>query len=250
MQALADIDRLKLQLMKPHPLRVLVTSKSPATVSLLNTMLSGFFIASVSSIEEAQEHLRNATTIHPPLDFVLLDDQSEHRADELARFLQALPVDTLKDTKIIHLYTPTTDSLSGHSAFTSDTPGVVRMTKPPRSGRLLQMLAVLKNPSQNKIIPSGGEAQSEDQKLAENRSLFGNVLIAEGEGSSLIRPGYHYTDSLFRQPCSAEASHQATRTPRPSCDSNVQWGRGCNWSGTLNPCILVSSDTVCRMGIS
>ncbi|PSS37163.1 hypothetical protein PHLCEN_2v1036 [Hermanssonia centrifuga] len=177
--ALAEIDRLKLQLMKPHPLRVLVTSKSPATVSLLNTMLSGFFIASVSSIEEAQEHLRNATTIHPPLDFVLLDDQSEHRADELARFLQALPADTLKDTKIIHLYTPTTDSLSGHSAFTNDTPGVVRMTKPPRSGRLLQMLAVLKNPSQNKIIPSGGEAQSEDQKLAENRSLFGNVLIAE-----------------------------------------------------------------------
>lgn len=145
-------------------------------------MLSGFFVSSVSSIEEAQEHLRNASTVHPPLDFVLLDDQSEYRADELTRFLHSLPTDPLKDTKIIHLYTPTTDSLAGHNAFASDTPGVVRMTKPPRKARLLQLLAIVKNPSDTPMVPLGG-AQSEESAL-QQRTLFGNVLVAEGTSYS------------------------------------------------------------------
>ena len=182
-QALTEIERSKMQLMKPHPLRVLVVSKSPATVSLLNTMLSGFFVNSVSSIEEAQEQLRNASHVRPPLDFVLLDDQSEYRADELAKFLHSLPMDPLKDTKIIHLYTPTTDSLAGHSAFTSDTPGVVRMTKPPRKARLLQLLAIVKNPSDKPAAPLGGGQA--DAAGMQQRTLFGNVLIAEGDDNAI-----------------------------------------------------------------
>lgn len=178
-QALVEIERIKTQLMKPHPLRVLVVSKSPATVSLLNTMLSGFFVSSVSSIEEAQEHLRNASTVHPPLDFILLDDQSEYRADELSQFIHSLPTDPFQDVKIIHLYTPTTDSLSGHNAFTSDTPGVVRMTKPPRKARLLQLLAIVKNPSDKPILPLGG-TQSESEGALQHRTLYGSVLVAEG----------------------------------------------------------------------
>lgn len=178
-QALVEIERVKTQLMKPFPLRVLVVSKSPVTVSLLNTMLSGFFVNSVASIEEAQEHLRHASTVHPPLDFVLLDDQSEFRADSLARFMHALPKDPLKTSKIIHLYTPTTETLSGHSAFTSDTPGVVRMTKPPRKARLLQLLAIVKNPSDKPMARLGGP-QSEGEGALQHRTLYGNILIAEG----------------------------------------------------------------------
>ena len=143
-------------------------------------MLSGFFVSSVSSIDEAKEHLRNASTIHPPLDFVLLDEQSEYRADELARFLHSLPMDPLKDTKIIHLYTPTTDALTGHSSFTSDTPGVIRMTKPPRKARLLQVLAIVKHPSDKPVMPIGEGAQSDEAGL-QQRTLYGNVLVAEGK---------------------------------------------------------------------
>lgn len=146
-------------------------------------MLGGFFVSSVSSLDDAREHLRNACTVHPPLDFVLLDDQSETRADELARFIRGLPMDALKDTKIVHLYTPTTDSLTGHSLFANDnTPGVVRMTKPPRKVRLLHLLAILKNPGLNQLPVTGlGNSAADEQKALQQRTLFGNVLIAEGK---------------------------------------------------------------------
>ena len=143
-------------------------------------MLNGFFVSSVSSIDEAQEHLQTASTIHPPLDFIILDEQDEKKADELARFVHLLPLDPLKDTKLLHLYTPTTDSVTGHSILNSTTPGVVRMTKPPRRARLLQMLAILKNPSQAPTPAIGFNAHTEEQMALNRRTLYGNILIAEG----------------------------------------------------------------------
>lgn len=143
-------------------------------------MLSGFFVSSVLNIDDARDYLRNATTVHPPLDFVLLDDQSETRADELARFLHSLPADSLKDTKLVHLYTPTTDSLTRHSTFHDNASGAIRITKPPRKACILQLLALLKNPDQNQLPTVGLGAQVEEQKALEHRTLFGNILIAEG----------------------------------------------------------------------
>ncbi|EKM60729.1 uncharacterized protein PHACADRAFT_155836 [Phanerochaete carnosa HHB-10118-sp] len=177
-QALAEIDQLKAQLMTPYPLRILVASRSPATLSLLSTMLGGFFVSSVSSMEEAQNFLREAGNVHPLLDFVLLDEQSETRADEFCRYLHEFPGDPFRDTKIIHLYTPTTDS-TGHSTFANNTPGVVRMTKPPRKARLLQLLAILKNPEQKQVFKAGAADQADEQQALEARTLYGNVLIAE-----------------------------------------------------------------------
>lgn len=153
-------------------------------------MLSGFFVNSVSSVEQVQEYIRETRAIRPSLDFIILDEQSETRADELCRFLHQFPNDPFKDTKIIHLYTPTTDSLTGQSSFTSNTPGVVRMTKPPRKARLLQMLAILKHPDQKQVLTTGSEGQSEEQQALQARTLYGNVLIAEGtcSGHCLDRP--------------------------------------------------------------
>lgn len=207
-QALAEIEQLKMQLMSPYPLRVLIASRSPATQSLLNTMLSGFFVGAVSSIEQAQDYLRDACTTHPPLDFILLDEQSETRADELCRFLHQFPNDPFKDTKIVHLYTPTTDSLSGHSMFASNTPGVVRMTKPPRKARLLQMLAILKNPDQKQVLTANVGGSSDEKQLLEARTLYGNVLIAEGTFSPPLLL-YCAKLGLNRQSRCAEASHKA-----------------------------------------
>ncbi|GBE78499.1 histidine kinase [Sparassis crispa] len=180
-QALAEMERLKSQLMKPQPLRLLISSASSATLSLLSTMLSGFFITSVSSIQEAEEHLRNARLLHPPLDFVILDDQSEPRADDLAHVLQSLSFASLKDTKIIHLFTPTTDSLSGPPVLRHDIgAGIVRMTKPPRQLRLLQALADLKNlPIEAPAAPPMNVAELAEEEALSHRTLYGSVLVAE-----------------------------------------------------------------------
>ncbi|KIP05676.1 hypothetical protein PHLGIDRAFT_128752 [Phlebiopsis gigantea 11061_1 CR5-6] len=177
--ALAEIQSLKLQLMRPFPSRVLVASQSPATRSLLNTMLTGFFVNSVGSIEEVQQYIYDSRVVSPGLDFIILDEQSEARADDLCRFLHQFPNDPFKDTKLVHLYTPTTDSLTGHSTFENSVPGVERMIKPPRTAKLLQMLATLKNPAQQQILSVGGPGPSDEQQSLSARTLYGNVLIAE-----------------------------------------------------------------------
>lgn len=178
---MAELEHSKMQLLKPHPLKVLVISQSPATASMLRTMLSGFFVSSASSLEEAEILIRDVAYVKPPLDFVILDSQSENRADELSRFMHSLPSDPMKGTQLVHLYTPTTDSITGHTAFRSDTPGVVRMTKPPRRARLLQTLLIVKHPHQNTTITSGTTHSQSDDALG-HRTLFGNVLVAEGAG--------------------------------------------------------------------
>lgn len=167
--------------MRPFPSRVLVASQSPATRSLLNTMLSGFFVNSVGSIEDVQQYIYDARVVSPGLDFIILDEQSEARADDLCRFLHQLTNDPFKDTKLVHLYTPTTDSLTGHSTFENSVPGVERMIKPPRTAKLLQMLATLKNPAQQQILSVGGPGPSDEQQALSARTLYGNVLIAEGK---------------------------------------------------------------------
>ncbi|KZT22094.1 histidine kinase [Neolentinus lepideus HHB14362 ss-1] len=176
---LSEIDYLKTQLVKLSPPRVLLSSPSEITLMLLSNMLDGFEISTSSSVPETEAYLRNEQSQSRPLDFVILDDQSETHADELARLIESLQYPSLKGTKLVHLYTPTTDALTGHTTFSSNTPGVVKMTKPPRRARLLQTLASLKN----LLDPTGGlskltAASAEDAGLAK-RTLYGNVLIAE-----------------------------------------------------------------------
>ena len=142
-------------------------------------MLSGFVVNTVSSVVDVQQYLHDKRTNHPALDFIILDEQSEARADELCRFLHQFTDDPFKDTKLIHLFTPTADSHTGQSTFASNVPDVVRMTKPPRRARLLQMLVILKNPEQAQTL-TVGTGPSDDQHTMDARTLYGNVLIAEG----------------------------------------------------------------------
>lgn len=168
--------------MTPQPLSIVVCSPSDATLALISTMLSGFYITSVSSIQDAEAHLRNRRPLHSPLDFLILDDQSETHAEELASFLHSLRSTTFQDTQIIHLYTPTTDSLSGHAIFNSTTPGVVKMTKPPRKARLLQTLAGLKDlPNAVTTSRATDVTRAMEDLAAAQRTLYGNVLVAEGD---------------------------------------------------------------------
>ena len=146
-------------------------------------MLDGFSVIAVSSIHEAEQHLRSSEFVSQQLDFVLLDDQSETRADDLARVLRTLPYPSLRDTKIIHLFTPTTDNLAGAPMLRNDmetVPGIVRMTKPPRQLKLLQTLAGLKNVlDQVPTKPIVNASELREEEALAQRTLFGNVLVAE-----------------------------------------------------------------------
>ncbi|GAW08325.1 histidine kinase [Lentinula edodes] len=176
---LFDIENLRSGLTKPRPPHIVVCSASPVTLTLFGHILPGFSVVLASSIADAEIYLRNLGDRNPPVDFVIMDHQSEMQAEELAKFIDSLHYSTLKETKVIHLYTPTT-SLSGRSVFGSNSPGVVKMTKPPRKARLLQTLAGLKNlPNAMPIAPSSDVIRAMDNIAAAQRTLFGNVLIAE-----------------------------------------------------------------------
>ncbi|PPQ67388.1 hypothetical protein CVT25_005967 [Psilocybe cyanescens] len=176
-----DIAKTRSVLINSRPISVFVCSRSNATLALLKNMLAGFFVKLLSSIQETTQHLEAYFSSESgPLDFVILDDQSETHADDLARYLHSSNLKCFDETKVIHLYTPTT-SRSGQAIFGNSTiPGVVKMTKPPRLARLLQTLATLKNLPHPLISHHTSEVSKaiEDITIAQ-RTLYGNVLIAE-----------------------------------------------------------------------
>ncbi|KAI0271645.1 histidine kinase [Gloeopeniophorella convolvens] len=155
-KTLSVIERVHTRLLKPRPPRILINSPSNATTSFLTT------------------------SFNSPLDCIILDHQVEATADGVAGLLEALQLPMLKDTKIIHLYTPVTDAISGHPVLTNTIPGVTRMTKPPRKARLLRALAEIKHLPLEVYAGLGSSAASTVEETPEaQRMLYGNVLIAE-----------------------------------------------------------------------
>ena len=166
--------------MVPEPLIITVCSSSSATLAFMETILTGFRVTVLRSIEEVHSHLSSQASAAHPEDFIILDDQTERHADDLAKFVGSLG-GVLQETKVIQLYTPTM-SRTGHPVFgKSSTPGVVRMTKPPRRARILQTLAGLKN-LPHEISPSHVTdiAKAVDDVSTAQRILNGHVLVAEG----------------------------------------------------------------------
>ncbi|KAF7319894.1 Histidine kinase [Mycena kentingensis (nom. inval.)] len=178
-----DLESVRSVLMHPRPMDILVCSASEYTLAFLRTIFDGFRVTLVSTLADAETRLRQYGETRQPLDFVILDDQSETHADEMATFLRSLGVTSLhgQETKIIHMYTPTMNRAS-HSIFSSSTPGVVKMTKPPRKARILQTLAGLKDlPLPAHAMPAAASHIGKALESIETarRTLFGNVLVAE-----------------------------------------------------------------------
>ena len=172
--------------METRPPRVLICSPSDATQAHIRTMLDGFVVSTLSTIDELRDCLRIscAHPSAPPLHFVIFDTQSEWQADDLAKSIQELGYTPLRDTKIIHLYTPVTDGLA-HPMLRNDVPGLVRMTKPPRELRLLQTMAGLTGmPHEAYARLVSDLAMAVEDTPSPKRTLYGNVLVAEG--SNLI----------------------------------------------------------------
>jgi len=200
--------------MEPRPPRVLISSPSDTATSLLCSMLDGFDVSAVLTVEELEQTLRAVQPSDTPLDCIILDHQAEATADGIARQLESLHAPALKETKLIHLYTPVTDSISSNPMLrNSSTSGIIRMTKPPRKARLLQALATLRKlPPETyadlrAVVTSTVEEPPESQ-----RTLFGNVLIAEGEceNDDVHRSCLH--GRLCRQACCSEIACQAAAT--------------------------------------
>ncbi|KAF6766466.1 dual-domain HisK/Mak2 protein kinase [Ephemerocybe angulata] len=166
---------LKTVLMKPRPLHLVVSSASDATLTFLGNMFEGFRVKSVCSIFETQSYIQMLSPADGPLDFVILDDQSEAHADDLARFIRSLQQPHLQDTRVLHLYTPTTSGM-GHDVFGNRSVlGVVKMTKPPRKSRMLQFLAGLKD------LPNTVSSQTanEKAKLVEDQAAVQRYPVRE-----------------------------------------------------------------------
>lgn len=144
---------------------------------MLTTMLEGFDATAVTSIIDVENHLRSFGPLHRPLDFIVLDSQFETDAEQLARSLPSMNPTAFRETKILHLYTPTTNL---HSVFGNSIPGVIKMTKPPRKARLLQALANLKELPNTVKAHVSDVTQAMEDLAAAQRTLFGNVLVAEG----------------------------------------------------------------------
>ena len=144
-------------------------------------MFSGFIVTLVASIQDAEVQLHAYRGAPTPLDFIILDDQSESHVDDLVRFLHSLHSLALRETKLIHLYTPTT-SRAGQTVFgRSAIPGVVKMAKPPRKARMLQTLAGLKDlPNTISSSQPTDVARAMEDLASAQRTLYGNVLVAEG----------------------------------------------------------------------
>ena len=151
-------------------------------------MFSGFDVTLKPSIQDMEAHLRTYKDSTSLLDFIILDDQSESHVEDLYAFFHSLNSLALRSVKLIHLYTPTA-SATGHAVFDSTTPGVIKMTKPPRTARMLQMLTRLKDlPNTMSLAPHQSTDVSkamEDLAVAQ-RTLFGNILIAEGRNVRFI----------------------------------------------------------------
>jgi len=139
-------------------------------------MFTGLDVTFVSSISAAKELLDAFSA--QPFDFSIIDHQSEIQVDEIAQKLDEMPEQS--GCKIIHLYTPTSSSLSSAPLWNTTSHRVVRSHKPPRTLRLLQLLASLRGISSD-LQPSKNSEVSQAFRdiAAAKRTLFGNVLIAE-----------------------------------------------------------------------
>lgn len=201
-QAMADIERLTLQLSQPQSMRVLLSSQSPATLSLLSNMLNGFHVETVTSVTEARAVLQDVPA--KIFDVIVIDEQSEDLISDIAMFIKSSPTLSLNHTMIVHLYTPTTNSF-GRTIDSTLGLSIIKLTKPPRTARLLNTLASIRNlPTIKGPGATTDVSKAMDDLAAAQRTLYGNVLIAEGAkyeqpSKSALTDGESYKDNEIAQ---------------------------------------------------
>ena len=187
-QSMKDLELLRAQLTRPRPVQILLCSPSDTTLRLLETMFVGLRVASTRTQVEVQRWFEQFATNAEKVDFVILDTQSGDLADDLATVVDALDLPSLAETRIIHIYTPTKGNSSGTS-WRDGSQKVLRLTKPPRTFKMLQTLVQLRNPLPQVAVP---ERVVEDRPAGDpnnKRVIAGmKILIAEGENPHVLSP--------------------------------------------------------------
>lgn len=164
-----------------RPLELVIYSPSETTINFLHTILSGFHVCSTNDANAIKDQIQEHITSGKLLDFIILDDQSEGVAERLLQEMENMGGSLFRSTKVIHFYTPTI-SRTGQPVFPkSKHPSIFKLTKPPRKSRLLQVLAELKNlPNKLSATPVSDPSKLIGGASIAQRTLYGNVLIAEG----------------------------------------------------------------------
>ncbi|KAL4069355.1 STKc type histidine kinase, partial [Scleroderma citrinum] len=162
-------------LIQPLQSNVVICSASPATRALLRNILKGFDVTLLSDLDAVRTHLERYRW-GDRLDFLILDDQFQTQIVDVIQILRWSNTPSLRNTKVIHLYTPTTHSLS-ESAAIARNPNVAKIIKPPRRARILRVLAELKGITPS--LPPSPVAATHTLVDLPHRTLFGNILVAE-----------------------------------------------------------------------
>ena len=145
-------------------------------------MFVGLRVASTRTQEETQRWLEQFARNTDRVDFVILDTQSGDLADGLANTVDRLGFPSLADTKIVHVYTPTKGNSSGSSGR-DGSQKVLRLTKPPRTFKILQTLVQLRNPAHHVTLsaPEKVVDNKPTEGVNNKRKLEGmKILVAEG----------------------------------------------------------------------
>ncbi len=175
------MQQLKMKLNPSRPLELVIYSPSETTISFLNTILSGFYVFSTADASAIKEQIQERAVSKKPLDFIILDDQSEGVAERLVHEMEDVGGNLFGGTKVIHLYTPTISRIGQPVFPKSEHPRIFKLTKPPRKSRLLQVLAELKNlPNKLSVTSISDPSRIIGGVSTAQRTLYGNVLIAEG----------------------------------------------------------------------
>ena len=189
-QSAKGLELLRTKLTLPRPVQILLCSPSDTTLRLLETMFVGLRVASTRTQVEAQRWLEQFARNTDKVDFVILDTQSGDLADDLATVINALGFPSLVGTKIVHIYTPTKGNSSGISGR-DGSQKVVRLTKPPRTIKMLQILVELRSPSPQVTVPVPmkivGGKPAEDANSEQNFTGM-KILIAEGKSTVDSQP--------------------------------------------------------------
>ncbi|KAI6159530.1 STKc type histidine kinase [Pisolithus thermaeus] len=174
-KASSEVERLRSILTQPRPSKVVICSISSATRALLRSILKGFDVTLLSDLDAVRSHLEGYRR-DDQLDFLILDDQFQTQVADVIQILRCPKIPALYHTKIVHLYTPTTQSLSESTAIGGN-PNVAKIIKPARKLRILQVLAELKGVAFT--TPPSPVVTMSPVVETPQRTLFGNVLIAE-----------------------------------------------------------------------
>jgi len=158
-----EILHIRQKLLIPVPLRILIASSSFDTTTRLSQILVGFDVVS-ASLTDARGKIRHLASMGHSLDFIIYDEQSNSEMEALALYITHWPC--FDATRLVQLYTPTAETLGRRSsAWAAENISnpmeltdiqlrarILRVNKPPRSGRILQLLASVRDHPQDAIM--------------------------------------------------------------------------------------------------